>query len=579
MTYHFTNGIEKYLNSLESHTIGRINLKQLQDSKCRFFLNDKFRERIIQLAKENAGGTKKPAKVLGICSVFYQQIARGRNYDDQLKFITSQILFKLSKLTGVSLDEIEKHIEYLRRGANGSYESVKFPIHVQEALKDVESVRRDIAEEFLLQTMFKTIENQSKIDLPSFLIKREYVTLDVPEWLNRSNYNKTSRRKIRSKILDDIVVLNYFDAKNGSKINKIVPKFVKFDENFAKQMGKWLGDHDGGLGVVNIDLNFIFEFIEFLKINLLQDSKEIVIKVSHKFPISRNKEVEISSQLRKHIDEEKIVFYHDRTLKGLGQYPVFKIHLKNSGPIFRLVFEPIITHLDQVLFNSPSSVRYAFYAGFIEAEGSFHKDNNKITTPFASTKLIYQKINEKWLEALRLTHWLNFDGIPAKIGRSVRLKKDEVCYRVDIGWNEELREKSFSAVKEKLLPFMNKKFYKYSICTELLNGQRIKPYFVIYLHYIMDTSETDEQVLAKIFHKHPRSLRQRVLLPLQKEGLLEISPKSRKYKITSKGIEWINKNQRLLNKIFDEIDEFGRFKNIFRFKLPILSSKSKKTCV
>lgn len=545
MTYHFTNGIYNYLGRLNFDLKYVVHLEQLNNSICSFYLKDDFRKVLIKKAIMKAGSGTKLAKALNMNRISYLELVRGRSYkSNKLKFFSSKVLFNISNISGISLNEIERQIILARRGLNGSYETISFPINIEKALKETKSINRDIIEGFLIPHMFKTIRNQSKVTLPDFFIKEnKFVILDVLKFLNFSNYCKTSRREIKIKVLKDSILLDYTDPVNSSRISKVAPRFVRFDTLFSKQLGKWLGDHGNGINISNVDICFISEFASFIKSRLLQNSKDIIIKVINKFPISKYDKNKIIAQVREKISIGQIKFYTNKNLKGSGKRSAFEVYLKNSGPIFRLCFEPFVNCIDQIFYISEPSIRYAFYAGYIEAEGSFHKDNNKITIPFSSIDISYQKINEKWLEALRLAYWINFDKIPAKIGRSVRRKKCEIDYRVDLGWNSENRILSFLEVKNKILPFLNKQFYKYMICTDILNNKRTKPSHKLYLSYIMNNPEIEEVKLAQNFNKNYSSLRQRVLIPLLNEGLLNLSLTPRRYRITDKGVKWLKNIQ------------------------------------
>ena len=114
--------------------------------------------------------------------------------------------------------------------------------------------------------------------------------------------------------------------------------------------------------------------------------------------------------------------------------------------------------MHNILFSSKESVRYAFYAGFFEAEGSIIKNSNTISLSFG-LNLKNKKFTEKWDNLIKnvvsLNYLLSIDNFNPRISRKISKTKKSRTLKYDIILLNSLKSRS------KEIRFIKQTFYPY----------------------------------------------------------------------------------------------------------------------
>jgi len=388
----------------------KIILKDLLDTKAMFYLNDKFRKEMFKNLKDKYKDWRIVAKKIGINPRHLFGLRRGfevRNNKKSKRFISSREIIKISKLFKINLKKIEKNLKYIRLGRSGRKASINLPKEIDLKIAKIDSVERALAEMIYINK-FKSIISFKMDNLPE---KKEYFVLNKSHIKRKDNYQ-----------------------------DRPIPKKIVFNEEFAKEFGKWIGDRCGGarkVGVSNKNIDFIIDFRNFM-IKLNQEKPKINLILKPGF-IPNN-------FIKKHADK---ISYNKH------QYGDYAYRTEVNNRILKeYVFDYFEKNIFSILYYSPKTVRGAFFAGLIEAEGSVSPKEYDITIAFGFKNL---DNNEKIIKLLKTTilykYLLKLDNINAHISRKYCNTKKSSTLKYDI----RIKRDSFINFKQKVMPYITHK--------------------------------------------------------------------------------------------------------------------------
>jgi len=369
-----------------------------------FYLEENFRNKLFTKLKSKYKDWRVVAKHIGIDPRHLFGVRRGFEQPNNKKykrFISSREIKTLSKLSKINLKEFEKNIETVKVGTSGRTFNLLLPKTTNILEEDISSKYRTLAELIYIKK-FKPKIKKSKI--------------------NKGKYFYLTNKQI-SKI------------RNKNYKNKIIPEKIPFNETFAKEFGKWIGDRCGGsrkVGVSNKEIEFINSFKTFL-INLNQESPKITLTLKPNFKPSKG--------IIKNSDEIRI---------NKHQYGDYSYRTEVSNRILKeYVFDKFESNIFSLLKHSNPEIRYAFFAGLMEAEGSIDPDRKDITIAFGTR---YPDDNEKVIntlkKALLYNYLLNLDNFNSRISRKYSNTKKSHILKYDI------RIKNIEKFKEEIAKFI-----------------------------------------------------------------------------------------------------------------------------
>ena len=109
------------------------------------------------------------------------------------------------------------------------------------------------------------------------------------------------------------------------------------------------------------------------------------------------------------------------------------------------------------MYNSKSSVRYAFYAGLFEAEGSVIKNSNNLAISYGFN-LNKTKTNDKILNLVKkvvnLCYLLELDGFRPRISRKISKKSNTLKYDIILLNSHKNREQEVRFIKRTIYSFL-----------------------------------------------------------------------------------------------------------------------------
>ena len=196
------------------------------------------------------------------------------------------------------------------------------------------------------------------------------------------------------------------------------------------------------------------EFYKFLERQLKQPSKDLSLDLSCRKDFVPSKEIKL--QVNK-VTYSKTQF---------GEY-AYRVEVANKI-LKNLTFDLIENNIFNILYNSKPSVRYAFYAGFFEAEGSILEKSKNLTFSFGFN-LLKERSNEDILNLLKkvvlFKYLLSFDGFNPMISRKVgnTEKSKTLKYDIRLLCSKENRLKEVNFIKSSILPYITYKKKKEKI--------------------------------------------------------------------------------------------------------------------
>lgn len=366
--------------------------------------------------KQKVGKWGDIAKLLKINPRNLFGIRRGWEYRKgiKLRYRTSAKWLSLIKSkSNLNLHELEKNIIDVRLGRSGKISKIKFPLTININKEPIYTVNRALVEHVYIKRYKKTINLEY---LPHFFKKdKGYIILNV-----------TNKNKL-----------------------KVVPKKVVFNESFAKEFGKWLGDRCGGprrVGASNKEITFIEDFKEFLRNTLKQKEVKIILRCKEGFTPS-----------------EEIIEKAEKLEYSRSQYGdyAYVVGVPNKE-LNQLVFKVIEENIFKILYSSPKKVRYAFFAGLIEAEGSIEEKSKLISISFGFN-LNKKRDNKDYLTLLKkvinFRYILEKDGFHPRISRKVGNTEKSFTLKYDITLlnNHKTRPQEVRFIKDTIVPFLRYK--------------------------------------------------------------------------------------------------------------------------
>lgn len=384
-----------------------VSLKNLLDTNVMFYLDDEFRDKLFSDLHKKYKDWRIVAKNIGIHARQLFGIRRGFETHYGIKhkiFVSSREIISLSKLNNKNLSYFQEYIREVKLGTSGRNFKINLSFIVDLNISDIHSKERMLAELVYIS------KSKNKLEVCG-LGQEQYFSITAKE-INRLRKDTYEDRPLPNKIV--------------------------FDEIFAKEFGKWIGDRCGGprkVGVCNKNIEFILSFKKFL-ISLKQGIPKIELTL--------NKDFNPDNNLKKYADKISI---------SNTQYGDYAYRVEVSNRILKeYVFDYFENNIDSVLSNSPRKVRYAFFAGLIEAEGSIDPEKCDISIAFGiQTWRDNEKIINILQKSIMYRNLLNLDGFNSYISRKYCNTEKSSTLKYDI----RLKRDSFIKFKQKIVPFIN----------------------------------------------------------------------------------------------------------------------------
>ena len=440
-----------------------IRISDLYYSTFRFYLKDEFRRNILNKAKIKYGRLEDVAKKLGVDQRSLFSIRRGWEFRDRKKkeyTINSDWLLRIKKLLNLSNKELQNNIIKIKCGHGGLKESISLPIKLNRNSINIGSIKGALFDYISI----KSLEGGLIKDLPKTIKKEDSYFILYPD-IKEKYIDELRRRGLKPlfKEDEDYSYIGYrIPGTNNRKESKMSKKII-FDEDFSKQFGKWIGDRCGGVrkvGVANKNWIFIREFYNFLKDRFNQNGINLYLTCKNKFKPSKNI-----------IRGLPIVYSKTQ----YGDY-AYRVEVANAL-LKNLVFDEFEKNLFSILYNSKKSVRYSFYAGLFEAEGSISKDKN-LSFSFGlnlnNNKTKFDILN-LYKKSIQLNFLLNKDGFNSRISRKLARtdKSNTLKYDVTLLNSKETRDGEVNFIKRTFLPYITHED-KLNTFKEVLIGSKTK---------------------------------------------------------------------------------------------------------
>ena len=339
----------------------------------------------------------------------------------------------LKRVIGIlklNTDEVERNIEYAKMGYSGNRSKIILPFEINFNNEDFYSIKRAGGEYVLMKTIQSSLNFTRSKNM--VITKEKYISFK-PDIKN--NIEKFRLQGLKPKLKSNLTQhkISYVIPFTRKGTSVVIPKEIVFNEYFAKQFGKWVGDRCGGkrkVGVANKNWIFVKEFRDFLK-TLNQKNISTILTCNKNFTPPK----ELTNKTKK--------IKHSKTQYGNYAY---RVEVSNST-LKSLVFDRLEKDMHNILFSSKESVRYAFYAGFFEAEGSIIKNSNTISLSFG-LNLKNKKFTEKWDNLIKnvvsLNYLLSIDNFNPRISRKISKTKKSRTLKYDIILLNSLKSRSNS---------------------------------------------------------------------------------------------------------------------------------------
>ncbi len=433
----------------------KVSLKSLIGSTFRFYIKDDYRSYLFTLLKKKYKNWGFVAKILNLNVRNLFGIRRGwelRESKKALFLISSRKIDKISRLLDISLERIEKNINYIKHGQSCIISRIKLPLVLDTERLKANSIYAALFDYEYAKNYLKKL-GYNHLNRCRKLVIKPQVTKDYIDELKRRGLCPNFSNNYLS-----------YRIPGSNRIKEVyIPKSLVFDENFAKQFGKWIGDRCGGvrkIGVANKNYLFIKEFEKFIKNKLKQDKYDLYLTCNTKF--------------RPNEYLKRLV--HKVTISNT-QYGDYAFRIETSNALLkREVFDFIENNLMKILLTSKKEIRYAYYAGLIEAEGSIDKDN---TITIASGINLgksrkYSEFLEKLNKVLGLYYLLRLDGFNPRISRKV--SHSTIKYDIVLLTSYKKRLKEVNFIKKTIYPFIthNEKLKKILYLEGMLKKEQIK---------------------------------------------------------------------------------------------------------
>lgn len=443
----------------------KIKLQDLLDSNFRFYLDRAFIGKVISLLKQKYKTFSKMAEELEIDMRNLYSVRRGYEYWKDKKvihFISSDTLKVISNTSSIPLSEFENNVVMIKSGFGGQRDRIKLPIEVELESENITSLKRSLAEYMYIKNLEVNILKRSNVLDGNFIKENGYIKIN-PHELSKKLKKQIIKMEQRGlnptiKSFEQMHLLKFTNIRNHQIAERIIPSEVLIDETFAREFGKWMGDNafsDNAIAVVNKNWNFISEFQKFLNSKLLQPKNQIQLYLSIKEGFQPSKELLTkTTKIRKTSQEGDYAF-----ITG-----VYNKLLRN------FIFDPVFDKWYDVLLNSNAKVRFGFYSGLFEADGSFDIRSRIALWSFGlnlKNGIDQNKITNLLEKVVMFKHLLSIDGFQPNISRKIAktAKSFILKYDVTIMRNKITRDKDIKIFRNNILPYLThedkmKTFYK-----------------------------------------------------------------------------------------------------------------------
>lgn len=425
----------------------KVGLLDVLDGSFKFYLEDNFRQDVFTGLKEKYKDWRLVAKALDIETRNLFSIRRGYEFLDGKKverFLSSKHVINIHKTLGISMEEIEANIIKIKLGFGGLQEKIRLPLNVNLE-SDVESIGRSLAD--YMYTKGERVNNFDAI--PKNFTRNKFVEFKIK--ITPDKMKSLRLRGLRPELCEsqDVYLISYRNPGTDYRVEKTLPKIVIFNETFAKQFGKWLGDRCGGpnkVGVGNKQWEFVNSFNKFLQKELKQPKNNIEILLTCKDGFNPPHEI-----------QEKVSKIEYKN----SQYGNYAYRTEVSNKLLRdLIFNEIENNIFNLLLNSSPSVVYSFYAGLFEAEGSIIMGSKNICLAASGLNLGTEHTNEEIISrlnnAVNHKYILSRFGINSRISRKVARTElsSTIKYDIILLSSETSRKKEFKYLKNSIIPYI-----------------------------------------------------------------------------------------------------------------------------
>ncbi len=425
----------------------RVNISNLYESTFRFYIQDEFRKSLFLILKEKYRYFGDIAQKLKTERRNLFSVRKGwrlRKGEKRIFMINAQILKKIKDETGCTDEDIERNIVSIKHGLNGLEKEMGLPIELDSKETEAISMEGALFDYMTEKQLEEQLNNEKRIENGQ-KNKDGYVT--IFQSIEKEYVEGLRKRGLKPVLEEDnnFFYVHYRMPGTNKRKAATIPKRIVFDEEWAKQFGKWMGDRCGGpgkIGVANIEWTFVEEFEQFIKKRLYQ------------------KEVDVYMTLKEggQIPEEAIKNIKKKICKTqLGDY-AYRAEVSNAI-LKHNIFDICERDLYEILRKSKRPVRLAFYAGLFEAEGSIERKSGIMSFSFGSS-LNDNKKSEELMElhkkAVALQVLLKEDGFKSRISRKcARTKKSSIIkYDINLLTSKKTREWEVSFINETFLPYI-----------------------------------------------------------------------------------------------------------------------------
>lgn len=424
------------------------------DGNFKFFLSDSFRGKIFTKLKQRYKDWRIVAHHLGMDARNLFGVRRGfelYSHGKQKRFLSSHHLRIIKESLNINWKDIEKNVEMVKSGPGGQRSAIAFPFKIELEKESPYTMRRSLAEHVLM----KKYHIDTKRELPTyFKVNGDIVHFDVDMILHDFMGKKVvefQRRGLNPEVKEqrDRFIFKYRNPGTNHRVTRVIPKNVLLDCDFMKEFGKWMGDRCGGphkIGVANGEWNFIENFRCLLQNNLLQGEDVTVSLRYNSLAHSR-----IIKELKEKFPVKNVEYSETQHGKYSFVVSVSNKLLKN------LVFDTLEKYFFIILQSSSQTLRYSYYAGFFDADGSVSCQEIMWSFGMNLQKWNHEKNVELLHKALMFKKMLEFDGFHPYISRKVSrtMEGSTLKYDIKICHNKTSREKDLKRFKDMVQPFIN----------------------------------------------------------------------------------------------------------------------------
>lgn len=414
-----------------------VQLRDLYDTTFYFCLESSFRRQLFLRLKSECRSWGVLAECLGIHRRTLFGLNRGwEQPNDRIhdRLLSASFLLRLRDIARISDKELERHITHIRIGQGTQKHPLALPL-VLSADLPVDHPYAGLRDFLLVRQIQKTLRPSLSSHL--FSNSQGCPLFSVPFSFDVVEELRLRGLKPKISTSDDGFNISYRVPGTNKRKTSFLPHQLLFDEFFAKQFGKWIGDRCGGprkVGVANKEWIFISEFDYFLRHTLLQDNPSCYMTCRPGFIPSFD------------------ILHALKVSYCKTQYGDYAYRTEISNAFLRTyVFDVLEKHLFTLLLHSPPPVRFAFYAGLFEAEGSLEVRSKCLSFAYGYSHPQQKTQVELYCllhKAVTLYTLLQLDGLRPHLSR--KLCGSTLKYDVCLFLASSPREVTF--IKRNLIP-------------------------------------------------------------------------------------------------------------------------------